>query len=155
MATLFSTALKNYLAVTGGAKVALNSCEIGIFSGPVPATADAAIDASAVLLCTISVGGAGTGGTFSATAANGVLSKTSTETWQGTVAATGTASFWRMYVPSVGSDNGQTADTSAAHCRVQGTVGTDVTADMVLPSAALTSGNTQAINQFQMLMAQG
>lgn len=154
MATLFSTALKNYLAVTGAAHAALNACEIGIFSGPVPSTADAATT-GATLLCTISVGGAGTGGTFAATATNGVLTKTATENWQGTVAATGTASFWRLYIPGVASDNGQTADTTAANCRVQGTCGTDVTADMVLPSVSLTSGNTQAINQFQILMAQG
>lgn len=146
MTTLYSTGLKNHLAVTGSLLSALNNCLLDIYSGPVPASADDAVDGSSVKLCTISVGGAGTACTFETTATNGVLTKKASEAWSGSVAATGTASFWRLYVPA---DTGATADASATYSRVQGTCGTDVTAEMVLPSVDLTSGNTQAINLFQ------
>lgn len=142
----FSTALLNHINVTGSIKSALDSGLLDIYSGPVPESADAAIDESCVKLATISVGGDGTKLTFSGTSSNGVLTKTAAETWQGSVLATGTASFFRYYVPS---DDGSSADASAAHPRVQGTVGTDISSDMVLPSTSLTSGNTQQISVFQ------
>lgn len=146
MNTLFSTALKNYLNVTGDMHDALNNGLLGIWSGPVPASADDAVDGSSVLLATISVGGTGTKCTFSPTSTGGVLVKTAAENWFGNVLATGTASFFRYYV---GTDTGATADTTAANPRVQGNVGTDMNSEMVLPSVALTSGNTQAISDFQ------
>jgi hypothetical protein len=146
MATIYSIALENYIAVTGPLRTAVNNCDIAIFSGPVPTAAENAITGSNTLLCTINNGG--TAGTFSATPSNGVLSKTSTETWSGTIAASGTATFWRLYIPA--TENGQGQDSSFAYYRVQGACGTDVTAEMVLPTTALVSGNTQAINLFQL-----
>lgn len=142
----FSTALNNYTNVTGSMKAALDNGLLDIYSGPVPASADAAIDVSCVKLCSISNGGDGTKLTFAGTSSNGVLTKTAAENWQGSVVASGSASFFRYYT---GSDDGSSADASAAHPRVQGTVGTDVSSDMVLPSVALVSGNTQQISLFQ------
>lgn len=145
MSALWSTGLSNSVAVTGSMRAALNGGLLYIFSGPVPSSADAAVDPSSALLCTLSVGGAGTGLTFESTASNGVLAKTAAEAWSGTNAASGNASFWRFCAPA---DDGKVASATAA--RVQGSVGTDATADMILPNVMLQSGNTQAINVFNL-----
>jgi hypothetical protein len=146
MATLFSTCLQNKLAVTGSLLAQLNNCKVDIYSGTVPASADAAISGGSVLL--VSIDNAGTPGTFNSTASDGVLVKTSSESWSGTCAATGTATFFRCYVPG-GGDTGATADTSFIYSRVQGAVGVDMASEMILPSVSLTSGNTQALSTFQ------
>lgn len=139
MAAQKSTGLATYIAVTGSIKAALNLAFIYIYDGTPPATADAALSGNN-LLCTISV--SGTGLTFSATTVAGVLVKTTSETWSGTNAATGTASFYRMCI---------TAPTAASttDVRLQGTIGTTVASDLVLTSVSLTSGSTQTIDQFQ------
>lgn len=143
--SLKSTGLASHVAVTGSLKDALDAGFLYLFSGPVPASADAAIDGSSVLLAKISVGGDGTTGlTFAATSTDGVLTKTGAETWEGTVAATGTATFWRF---CEAGDAGTAASTTAK--RLQGTVGTTVASELILVSAALTSGNNQTISVFQ------
>lgn len=143
--TLKSTGLANHLAVTGSLKDALDSGFLYLFSGPVPTSADAAIDGSSVMLAKVSVGGDGTTGlTFESTAAGGVLTKTAAEAWSSTIAATGTATFFRF---CESGDAGTGASTTAK--RVQGTVGTTVASDGVLTSTSLTSGNTQTISLFQ------
>lgn len=140
-----STGLANYIATTGSLKAALDGGFLLLFSGPVPATADEAVDASSVMLCKISVGGNGTTGlTFATPASGGILSKTASETWQGTVAATGTATFWRF---CAAGDAGMAASSTIA--RLQGTVGTTVASEGVLSSVDLVSGNTQDIGLFQ------
>lgn len=147
MNTLFSTALKNYQNTTGDLQAALNNGFIGIWSGPVPASADDAVDGSCVLLATISNGGDGTTKlTFAGTSSNGVLTKTPAEDWKGPVVASGNASFFRYYIPS---DTGATADSGFTYNRVQGNVGNSMTSEMVLPNVALVSGNTQALSAFQ------
>lgn len=145
--SLKSTALANYIATTGSLKAALDGGFLRLFSGPVPATADAAIDGSSVELCLISNNNTGTTGlTFATPATGGILTKTSSETWSGTVEATGTATFWRF---CQAGDNGAAADTTAAHVRLQGTIGTTVASEGVLTSVALTAGNLQTIDLFQ------
>jgi len=111
----------------------------------VPASADDAIDVSSVLLATISVDADGsTGLTFEAAASNGVLTKTAAQAWAGNIVASGTATFLRF---CESSDAGTAASTTAK--RLQDTVGTDISAGLVLTSAALVSGNTQNIDLFQ------
>lgn len=140
MAAQKSTGLATYIAVTGSIKAALNGSKIYIYSGTVPATVDEALSGP-VLLTTIDV--SGTGVTFSSTVGTGgVLVKTTSETWTSTVAATGTASFFRM-----AAADPSTLSTTAV--RLQGTVGTSVLNDLVLTSASLTAGNTQNVDQFQ------
>jgi len=142
---LKSTGLATYLAVTGSLKAALDTGYLYIFSGPVPATADAAIDPSCVQLVKLTDNGDGTTGlTFSGTATGGVLTKTPSEVWEGVVAASGTATFWR-FCPS--SDTPANASTTAA--RLQGTVGTTIASDMVLTTNVLTAANTQTMSLFQ------
>jgi hypothetical protein len=139
--------LANYVAVTGSYLAALNNGLLHIFSGPVPASADDAIDGTSVLLATITVGGDGsTPLTFEATATNGVLTKKASETWSGDIVATGTASFMR-FAPS-GDDCTGAANASTGY-RLQDTVGVDATAGLILTSVDLVSGNTQTIDLFQ------
>jgi hypothetical protein len=143
--TLKSTGLATFLAVTGSLKSALDNGFLYLFSGPVPASADDAIDGTSVMLAKVSIGSGGTVGlTFDPTAPGGVLTKTDAEVWSSTIAATGTATFYRF---CEAADNGQTASTT--YKRVQGTVGTTVASDGVLNSVALTAGNTQNISLFQ------
>ena len=91
-----STGLRNLMLASGSLKSALDGTVIEIYQGPAPVTADDALLAGTTLLCTISVGGTGTGLTMAATAASGQLAKNSSEVWSGTVVANGTASFFRM-----------------------------------------------------------
>ncbi|WP_333676741.1 hypothetical protein [Dyella sp.] len=151
MSCLWSTALSNGSFTTGSVKSQLDGGFLYIFStnaGTIPASADAAVDASAVLLCKISLTGGATGLTFATPAVNGVLSKTASEAWKGTNAASGNAAFWRFCANS--ADDGTTADTTFIYPRVQGTCGVDSSAEMILPSVALVSGAEQDINLFNL-----
>ena len=105
----------------------------------IPVTADAALG-SATLLCTISVNGGGTGGTFDAPT-SGVITKAAAETWTGTNAASGYASFYRGVLSS------DTGVLSTTEKRVQGTVGT-VGKDLIIANAYMTSGVVQPINSY-------
>lgn len=140
-----SSQIADALLATGSLKSLLDTGKIYIYSGPVPSTADEAVDVSCVLLDTITAA-AGAGLTFDGAPVNGVLKKTAAETWSGVAGATGTASFWRF---CVGTDNGS-ALSAAGNYRVQGTVGTDASYDMVLTTAAITSGDTKTLNTFQL-----
>lgn len=143
--SLKSTGLADYIDTNGSLKAALDNGFLRLYSGPVPASADDAIDGSSVELCIISAGGDGsTGLTFAAPASDGILVKTSGEVWSGTVEATGTATFWRF---CEAGDDGSAVSTTAK--RMQGTVGTTVASEGVLPSVSLTQGNTQDIDLFQ------
>lgn len=142
MALKLSTGLRNGMLVTGSFKSLIDGGLIKIYSGTPPATADDAIG-SATLLTTISVGGTGTGITFDSagTVANGTLQKNASETWQGTNAASGTASFFRH----VASGDDGTASTTQV--RMQGTV--DVAgADLNLTNPSLVSGAVQTVDYY-------
>lgn len=134
-----STGLKNGLLVTGSLKSLLDLGKLRIFSGPVPADADAA--ETGTLLCVISNAGTATGLTFESTAAAGAVAKKTGETWSGTNVASGTASHYRFVA------NGDTGAASATDKRIQGTVGL-VGADLNLSSLTLTSGAPQTIDYF-------
>lgn len=143
----FSSFLFNDWLGTSPLKTLLNACKVYVYSGPVPADADVAIDGSCVLLATISNGG--TGGTFDAPT-NGVLQKAAAETWSGTAGASGNASFYRL---CVGSDNGSGAAATGGY-RVQGTVGTDASFDYKLANVAITSGATVPLDDYELVAQQ-
>lgn len=144
----FSTALANALLATGSLKSLIDGGKLYVYSGPVPATGGEAIDGACVLLATVSNGG--TGVTFDGSPANGVLKKTTAETWSATVAASGDAAFYRL---CVGSDTGSAAE-AAGDYRVQGSIGTDASFDLELAAVALTSGNTLTLDSFQLFIDQ-
>ena len=134
-----STGLKNGLLVTGSLKSLLDLGNIRIFSGTVPADADAA--ETGTLLCVISNAGTATGLTFETTASAGTVSKKSGETWSGTNVAGGTATHYRFVA------SGDSGAASTTDKRLQGTVGL-VGADLNLSSVTLTSGAPQTIDYY-------
>lgn len=135
-----STGLRNGVLVTGSLKSLLAAGFLKIYAGTEPATADAALG-SATLLTTISISSGGTGINLDTTASGGVVTKAPSETWSGTNAATGTASFFRFVAP------GDDGTLSTTQVRMQGTVGL-AGADMNLSSVTLTSAATQTIDYF-------
>lgn len=143
MTVQVSTGLSNALLDTGSLKAALNLGFIKIYeiddlTGAPPASADEAV--TGTLLCTISVDGTGTGLTLGA-AASGAIPKTSSETWSGVNAASGTAGYWRWVAPG---DDGTLSTTQK---RLQGTCGTSGSgADMTMPSLSLEAGVAQPID---------
>lgn len=150
MAISLSTGLRNTLLDTANLETAFNDSRIIIYSGTVPADADAAV--TGTILCIIGETSASYGSmttlTFG-TAASGAMQK-SGNTWSGTILASGTATFWRMidkddYTTNIQTDGGKAAD--ATKIRIQGTIGT-AGADGNLSSTSLTSGGTQYIDYF-------
>jgi hypothetical protein len=140
MALKLSTGLINKMMDTGSFKSifenAADGFMIDIFSGTRPADADAATGngSTATLLVTVSNGASGL--TFEATATAGQLEKNAGETWQGTAAATGTASWFRVRLKTGDSASGTLSTTLP---RVDGSVSTSG-ADMNLGSVTVTSG---------------
>lgn len=139
-----STGLRNAMLDSEPLRDALDLGFLKLYSGTEPATADADLGA-AVLLVTISVNGAGTGLTFEPAAVSGILSKEGDEVWQGTVASSGTAAFFRFVAP------GDTGAASTTEARLQGSVGV-LGADLNLSSVALTASAVQTINHFNVAL---
>lgn len=140
MAFKTSTGLRNKMLDTSPLRTVLDLGFLNIYSGTPPATADDTLGA-AVLLCTISNSGTGTGLTFAPAASGGIIAKNNTEVWRGTNVASGTASFYRFVAP------GDTGGFSQTEVRLQGSVDT-IGADLNLSSVALTSGAQQSIDYF-------
>lgn len=144
MALSFSTGLKNDLLDTGSLKTLFDDGYIRIYSGTVPANADAALG-GAVLLNTYSDAdqgvGAGQGLDLDAAAAGGAISKAPAQVWSGTAVATGTGAFWR-YVRS-----GDSGNSSTTELRMQGTVG-GAGADLFVQSTTFTSAVLYTLDYF-------
>lgn len=132
-----STGLRNHIAGTGSLRGLLHgACEIRIYSGTVPASADDATG-SAVLLVTIRKNGTDPLG-FETGVTDGTLAKAVGELWNGNAVATGVATFYRLVLTA--DDNG--ASTTAP--RQQGTVGLAGT-DLTLTNVNITNGAPQSI----------
>jgi hypothetical protein len=142
MAAKYSLGLRNALAVTGSLKNQLDGCFLRLYAGTAPASPNDAIGA-ATLLCEISNGGAG--GTFEATASDGTLVKSTSETWSGNNVASGTATFFRLV------KTGDAGDASTSAIRIQGTVGVGGV-DMQMTNPTLVSGAPQAFDYFYLTM---
>lgn len=137
----YSTGLREAIAVGSSLRAALNSGLIKIYSGTVPASADAAIG-GATLLCTVSAGGGGTPVTFNPTAPGGVLSKTTAENWTGNNVAGGTPTFFR-YV--LAADDGS---ASSSAVRFQGSAGV-LGSDMFISTIPMVDAAPQSFQLFQ------
>lgn len=140
----FSTGLRNKMLSTNSFRSLMDGKKLLIYSGPVPATADAALGA-ATLLCTISESGSATGLTFAATASSGTIGKTGTETWSGINAVSGTASFFRFVDPA------DTTDASTAVVRLQGTIG-QIATDMLVADPVLVATEPFTLNYFNVAL---
>lgn len=137
-----STGMRESLAITGSLKETLDGGLIRIYMGAVPASADAALG-GATLLNEISVGGAGTGVTFEATAPGGVLVKSVSETWVGSNLADGTPTFFRYVLLA------DAGDTSTSAVRFQGTAG-PLGSDMFISSLPLVDTDPLSFQLFQL-----
>lgn len=140
MSARFSTGLRNALLATSSLRAALNSGEIRIYSGPVPASVDGAISVSNTLLCVIKTD-SGAGLTLAVSAADGLITKSPDEVWQGAVVASGTATFYRHVLAS------DTDVASTTAIRVQGTAGL-AGQNMNLSNPALVSGAVQRLESY-------
>jgi len=144
MALKTSTGLRDKLLVTGSLRTIFAAGFVRIYSGTVPATADDAVT-SGNLLCTITINDTGVGVNFETTASGGVLSKLATETWKGTNAATGIATFFRHVTAS---DTGVTSTTEA---RMQGLIST-AGAELNFSSTGLTANAVQTIDYYSVAL---
>ena len=141
MSLKLSTGLRNALLDTASFKTTMDGCTLKIYSGAVPATADAALSGN-TLLSEIFLNNDGvTGLTFNAAAVGGVLEKTTAESWEGTNAAAGTASFYRLEL------SGDTQGLSTSEKRVQGAVAV-TGAELNLTSVALLLSASQKIDYY-------
>ncbi|WP_035625120.1 hypothetical protein [Herminiimonas sp. CN] len=136
-----STGLRNHMLATGSFKTALDGGLLNIYAGPVPATADAALDPTNPVLCVISDAGTGAGLNMEAAAVAGVLQKATTQVWSGTNVASGVATFYRHVAAG---DDGL---SSTVQARLQGSIAV-VGAEINLTSTTLTSGAPQTINYY-------
>ena len=136
-----STGLRNKILDTGSLRTVMGAGFVKVYSGTVPATADAALGA-AVLLSTVSNNSTATGVTFALAAADGVLPKLGAEVWSGLNVAAGVASFYRHVAA------GDTGALSTTEARIQGTCGT-AGADMNLTNTSLTNGATHTVDFYQ------
>lgn len=144
MAFQYSTGLRNDILDTGSLKALLADGYIKLYSGTVPANADAALG-SAVLLNTYSDDDQGdpNGLDLDTAAAGGAIGKLAAQTWSGTAVASGTASFFR-YVKT-----GDDGTLSTTQLRVQGTVG-GAGADMFLQSTSIVEDVLYTIDYFSL-----
>lgn len=140
MSFKISTGLRNHLLATGSLKDALDGGVIRVYSGVEPADADAALSGN-TLLVTISNNGAGTGITLDGTPASGVISKSVSETWKGTNAASGLATFYRF------SGLTDAGGSSTSEIRAQGSIAA-VGADLNFANPNLTSGSEQRVDTY-------
>lgn len=141
MTVKLSTGFRQGIAITDSLKALLDNGLIRIYSGTVPASADAALGA-AVLMNEISAGGGGTPVTWEATAPGGVLSKAVAENWTGNIIAGGTPTFFR-YVLS-----GDAGDASTSAVRIQGTAGA-LGSDMYISELPMVEAAPQSFSLFQ------
>jgi hypothetical protein len=141
MAAKFSTGLRNAMLGSGSLKSALADGFVHVYActpANIPASADAAITGDHTKLLTVYGDGISAGCNLG-TADAGAIGKSASESWGGTVLASGNAVFFRY----VGS-----ADTGAASTtepRIQGLCGVSG-AELNLSSLALVSGTQRQVN---------
>jgi len=140
-----SDGLRNHLVATGSLKAAVDGAVIRLYSGTAPATPHDAVPAGSTMLCEVSVGGAGTGVTFEQGPNAGLLLKAPGESWEGTVNAADTATWFRLVYPA------DADDSSTSAVRIQGTVQA-AGGDMQITNPNLSAGATQIIDYFSIVM---
>lgn len=138
-----STGLRSKLLDTGSLKTILAGGLIKIYSGALPADADAAV--TGTLLCTVSNNSTGVGINLAAAATNGVIPKLATEVWNGVNAAAGTAAYFRHVAAG---DDGTLSTTQA---RIQGTVAV-AGGDLNISDVNLAAGAAQGVDYYSVAL---
>jgi hypothetical protein len=144
MAMKISTGLAKSLLDTDGLTGSLSGMKLKIYDGTEPATADASLGGATLLVTISDAGGAGAL-SFEAAAVGNVIEKLSSQVWQGTNAASGTASFCRL---ELASDTGASSSTEV---RLQGDVGV-AGKFLNLSSVALTAAAVQVVDFLSITM---
>lgn len=138
-------------AAAAGIKTELDGGFMYYFTGSVPASADDALDmvSDHTQVAMLSVDNDGATGLTFETPTDGVLNKTTSEAWSGTVAFDGTEDAESTLTPTFfrlcqSGDNGRGAGAAP---RVQGTLGgPSSTADIKLASATVTANGTNTVS---------
>lgn len=143
MAAKLSTGLRNALLAVGSLKSVLDGGFIKVYSGTPPLSADDAIGSqgSNTLLVTISLNGGVTGIDLDAAAAAGTIGKDPAQTWKGTIANSGTASFFRHVTDT---DDGTASTTQE---RIQGGIANS-NAEMNFSNLNLVAAAEQPIDHY-------
>lgn len=119
------------------------NCVIDIYSGSQPADADTAESGTKLARITLSSGafvaGAAANGLNFDDADEGVLAKSTSETWSGEGLANGTAGWFRMY------DNDAVTGASTTEIRLDGSIATSG-AQLNMTNTAITDGGTTTID---------
>ena len=144
MGMKLSTGLANAMLSGGGLRSALTGMELRIYSGTEPATANDSIGAG-TLLVTITEDGLGSPLAFEANAVDGVLEKSSSQVWQGTAVATGTATWCRLVLQA------DTGGSSTTAVRIQGDAGL-AGRFLNLTSTSISNGAVQRIGTLAVAM---
>ena len=139
MALRTSTGLRNHMLVTGSLKTALDTGNIKVYSGTEPVNADSPV--TGTLLLTITINASATGLSMDTAAAGGVLAKPVGAVWSGTIAATGTAGYYRHVGPA---DDGTASTTQP---RIQGQVAV-VGGEMIFNSLALVAAQVKPLDSY-------
>lgn len=146
MSLKLSTGLRNAMLSVGSFKGSMDTCTLKIYSGTVPATADADISATGLnspMLCEIFESNDGST-TLTFDAATGAdIAKAVAEAWAGTNALSGTAAFYRLELAA------DTQVLSTTQLRVQGEIGTSGK-ELNLTSTVLTQSSVQNIDYFSL-----
>ena len=157
MAVRYSTGLLNKLlgdsAVTAGSNGLAGILKDGIieiYSGSQPATADSAVTGTLLATVTQNAGafsaGSPTNGLEFAAPVGNVLSKSSSETWQYTGVAAGTAGYFRFKGNAVDAGG-----SSTLLPRIDGSIGT-VSGDMILSTTSIVIGTPGTVDVFSITM---
>lgn len=153
-----STDLRQQLLNSAGFNGIMGTgCALYYFAGPVPASADAALNMATdhTHIVKITNGGSPSGTVSFGNPVAGVISKTPSEDWKGTSAFDGaddsettlTPTFYRLCATG---DNGRLVSTSVPNCyRIQGTIGAeDSGADLELASMFIEDNKELAVDTF-------
>ena len=147
MATRLSTGTVNQLCVTGDLRTIFTACFIDIYSGVQPTSPNNVPNGTK--LVTLYNDGVSTGLNWEASASNGILWKLASETWSGTVLATGTAGWFRI---REAGDAGTASSTTAA--RIDGAIASSG-AQMNLANLSLTTSAPFILSAGQVTLPTG
>lgn len=147
MALQLSTGLRNGMLNATGFTEAFNDGTIYVYSGPQPATADAAVQGTLLLQVTVDNGawaaGSPTNGLGFDAPAAGVISKAAAEVWRGLGVTTGTAGWFRLVGNA--TDAGGSSTTLP---RLDGTVAVSG-GDMNMSSISIVTSAPTTVDVFQ------
>lgn len=150
MAISLSTGFAYHVNTQGSVKDALENgspagCLLKIYKGTMPGVDEAVSGAN--LLLTLSESSSGNGMTLEGTAGSRTLYNKSTETWSGTVEASGVATYYRL------ARADDTGASSTSQQRVQGVVSDAIDlADLYMSNTTLTASEAKTLTAYALTL---